>query len=109
MTTITQRIVQSPRTPEALEVDVASGLFSQFVGRVLVFLLLLVSCTRTQQREAPAKAETKDPVPALIGYWVTESRPTQLGRGKDELCLRTDGIYERVFRSEGATLVDSGR
>ena len=44
----------------------------------------------------------------LYGYWKTETRLTQLGKGFDIVCFDPDGTYIRLFCAEGAQLVERG-
>lgn len=77
--------------------------WKRLAGALLV-LLSSVSCAQVTEMGADSK-----PTPTeFIGYWKTEARATQLGRGFDSLCLKPDGTYFSSFHSQGADLNDRG-
>ena len=73
---------------------------------VLVPTLGLVACGQGGGQSASSR--WSDSSRHLHGYWKTDLRTTQLGRGFDALCLAPDGTYVSVFHSEGADLIDRG-
>ena len=71
---------------------------------MLLVLLSSMTCAPVTEKGADSKRTTNQ----LVGYWKTEARTTQLGRGFDALCLKSDGTYLNSFHSQGADLIDHG-